>query len=176
MDTIHIDLDDVVRAGSVEAAICAAVEDYPMLLANSSAMGGQTFATSGPGGGWTRTFDAQDYARAAIRQEIGMSGCLPSDIMAINPEDGRVARGVNPEDGPFEQCVEKWDGSLTWSSDSLICLDVPSEEDALDYPLNMAAMARLAFEVHDDRSPLGEWRRLLGIIRTAAKAIEGIEQ
>jgi len=169
MKTIKIDLDDVRAAGSVTEAVRAAVRDRGnTLLADSSALGGQTFATSGPGSGWTRTFDAGDYASAAIGQDVAASGGNPSDSEAIDPEDGRVARGVAPE------ADEDWDGSVEWSDESIVEVVCPEVEDALEYPETVAKIAEAVIDYHGDRSSRKAWAALIRLIRTAAERLESI--
>ena len=97
MQTIKIDLQDVRKAGSVVEAIVAECERESIMLATSAAMGGQTFATSGPGSGWSKTFDASDYASAAIEDDVANSDCNPSESECVDPTDGRVASGVDPD-------------------------------------------------------------------------------
>ena len=67
---------DVITAGSIDAAVYAelrsmAEERDDLLLADESVTNGQTFVTSGPGGGWTKEFDSYDYARAAAEMWMG---------------------------------------------------------------------------------------------------------
>lgn len=168
---ITIDLSDVVRHGSVEAAITAVVDekDGEILLATSRAMGGQTFATSGPGPGWSRQFSAADYAREAILTDVRMSGCDPSASSAIDPSDGRLAHGVDPDDGA------EYEGEIAWEDDSCVHVEVPDVDEAIEHPSLVAEMAQSVIDHHGPESDRAEWRNLVSILRDAAEAMEDID-
>ena len=110
----RISIGEVNEHGSVAAAIAAVVSEKcgEVMLADSSAMGGQTFATSGPGPGWTKRFDVCDYARAAITEDVAHSGCKPSESSVIDPEDGRIGHGVDEFDEDGE-----WGDDGEWCSE-----------------------------------------------------------
>lgn len=165
---IKINLYKVKQAGSVEQAI---VQNCPddILVADSSAMGGQTFATSGPGPGWTCEFDASDYAKECIESDIANGGGAPSESSAINPETGRLAHGVDPAGD------EEWDGEIDWEEDSCVCIECPSIEDAIDDPKTTATMAQAVIDHHSAESDTEEWAQLIRRIRAAAEALEDID-
>lgn len=135
---IRVSIQDVNEHGTVAAAIAHIVTERcgEILVADSSAMGGQTFATSGPGPGWTKRFSVADYARVAIAEDVAHSGCKPSDSTVIDPEDGIIGHGVDEfdEDG-------NWTGKLAWEDESCIELVVPDQFDAAKYPAALATMA-----------------------------------
>jgi len=159
--TISIDIYDVIRAGSVRQAVEAACPD-DVMLATPAALGGQTFVTSGPGSGWTRVFDAGDYAVAAITEDAARSGASPTECMALDPDDGRIATGAE-------------DGGVKWSDDSVVRIEVPSEDDALTYPTLVAEMVASVIADHGAKSDKAEWKRLVQTLREAADALEGID-
>ena len=121
-----ITIDDVIRSGSVVQAVIDEMPD-DILIADASAKGGQTFATSGPGSGWAREFTAYDYAAAAIKKDVANSGCKPSESRVIDPEDGRMGHGVDDRSGDVE-----------WEDESSVLLFAPT--------LNEAAVHIDAFE------------------------------
>ena len=113
-----ITIDDVIRSGSVVQAVIDEMPD-DILIADASARGGQTFATSGPGSGWAREFTAYDYAAAAIKKDVANSGCKPSESRVIDPEDGRMGHGVDDRSGDVE-----------WDDESSVLLFAPTLDEA----------------------------------------------
>jgi hypothetical protein len=171
-EIVRIDLDDVLEFGSIENAIAGVCANRyrEILVADSSAMGGQTFATSGPGSGYTQQFDSGDYARAAIQQDVAESGCNPSESSVIDPSDGRIGHGVDNEDEE-----EDWSGEIQWEDESSVCVDCPSIEDAVGKPDIVAEMASAAIGIHYDHSDLEEWEELVTAIRKAADEFSDID-
>lgn len=166
--TVTIDLSDVVKHGGVEAAVVAAVEgDSEVLLATPQAMGGQTFATSGPGPGWTITFGASDYARAAIAEDIANSGCEPGESWAFDPTDGRVATGVAGDDGELSHVV--------WGDESIVRVECPDIGEAAEHPGLVAEMAKAVVNTHGDKSDRKAWAALVGSARELAESLDGID-
>jgi len=171
-EIVRIDLDDVRSFGSIENAIAGVCVNSEILVADSSAMGGQTFATSGPGPGWTQQFNSGDYAHAAIQQDIAESGCAPSSSSVINPSDGRIGHGMDNDEEDEE---EDWSGKIQWEDESSVCVDCPSIKDAVEKPAIVAEMARAAIEIHCDHSNLKEWEELVTAIRKAADKFSDID-
>lgn len=103
---IEVTLQDVIDAGGdFPAALRAVIEDRDdVMLADSSAMDGHTFATSGPGIGWTRNFDCNDYAQAAL--DMG--------FLAIDSDDGRIT-DVS-DDWEWDNTSDDWE----WSPESVV--------------------------------------------------------
>lgn len=150
---MRITLRDVRRAGSVSAAIEAECESSDSVAAATpAALSGQTFATSGPGPGWSRQFDANDYAARALADGA---------VSAIDPDDGREATLA--------------DGEVDWSDESVIELVCPSIEDAVDDPATVAIMVQAVIDHHHAASDCGEWRRLIEAMRAAAAALDDID-
>lgn len=166
---VTIDLDDVRTHGGVAAAVAECAGDE-IRVADPRAMGGQTFATSGPGPGRTTEFGPDDYARACIRGERCDSGADPSECMAIDPSDGRLATGEDSYDEDGD-----WDGGLEWSDDSVVRVERPSADDAVERPALVAEMARSVVDYHGPCSDRAAWRRLIEQIREAAEALEDID-
>lgn len=166
--TVTIDLGDVVKHGGIEAAVIAAVDgDSEVLLATPQAMGGQTFATSGPGPGWTKRFDATDYARAAIAEDIANSGCEPGESWAFDPADGRVATGVADDDGVMS--------GIEWGDESVVRVECPDIGEAADHPAVVAEMAAAVIATHGDRSDRKAWAALVESARQLTDALDGID-
>lgn len=73
---------------------------------------GSSFSTSGPGSGWSQQFDVRDYAKRALSEDYGASSYIDSD-------DGREATLDS-------------DGNLEWSDESVVEIELPSVEEALE--------------------------------------------
>jgi hypothetical protein len=169
MRDIRIDIDDVRRAGTVEAAIIAEAERLEISLATPSAMGGQTSACSGPGSGWQRNVDADESAAAAIHTEVA-AGAQPHEAEALDPEDGRVARGVDPDEGDEgDSC------SIEWDPGSVVEVVVPDDEEAILYPSQAAAMAQSVIDYHHASSDVRAWAMLIRRIRRAPRILDSID-
>lgn len=153
MENILIRINDVVDAGSVEAAIIAASQSADWASGDI----GPTFATSGPGSGWTKEYTSTDYARRALADDYGA-------IAYVDPDDGRVA--TLSGDG---------DGDVVWSEASEVVVEVPCVEDALRHPKAAMQMAISVRDEHHAASDVEAWRELLSDIQTAAEKLEGIE-
>ncbi|OJY94413.1 MAG: hypothetical protein BGP25_05325 [Lysobacterales bacterium 63-13] len=108
--SITITLRDVERHGSIRAAIIATCNEHDLYA--SGDLGGPTFATSGPGLGWSRQFDAMDYAGRALSDEYGAAGY-------IDAADGRMAT----------LCDE---GEIEWTDQSVVSLDDVTSAEILD--------------------------------------------
>jgi len=161
-----IDLDDVVAAGSVSAAIEQWAKDSDT---TSSGVMGSAFSTSGPGSGWSRTHSADDFASAAFA-----GGAL----YYIDSSDGRL-KGVEEADENDEGAECDAGGCYytegDWSDESEVRLEVPEIEDAIEHPSEAAAMAKAVIDYHSHRSDTAEWKQLIEQIRDAADAFDGID-
>lgn len=140
--TISIDISDVSSAGSIDAALIA----YCDRDGCTTACGviGPSFATSGPGPGWTIQYDACHYAALALSDEYGATEYL--DL-----SDGRLATGGYGED-------------IEWSDGSVVELVAPSIADALANPTVAREMAEAALDVHAARSDTAAWKRILDVL------------
>lgn len=78
---ITITLAQVIQHGSVVEALEAIIsESAEYVVCDERCTNGQTFVTSGPGGGYTRQLTVQDYAEAASAKEL----------TAVDLQDGRA--------------------------------------------------------------------------------------
>ena len=155
--TVTIDLDDVRAARGVPPALTAWCE-----ASEETACGviGPSFATSGPGSGWSCQFNESDYAVRAM--EGGA-------IYYLDIDDGRVASAPDwTKDTYAGQPIE-------WTSESAVCIRCPSIEDALEHPALVAEMVQAIIDHHHPESDCTAWRRLIESIRTAAAALEDID-
>jgi len=141
--TLSINIHYVRTAGSVSAAIVAAVEKT------------DTIACGVQG----RPYNGDDaeivYARRALEGEDGM-------MFYIDEGTGLVAT--------LEEGESADDSELSWSLYSVVELVVPSEEDALLYPAALGQMVR-ALETHGHRSKALAWEDLIKDIRAAAEEL-----
>jgi hypothetical protein len=181
-----IDLDDVRRAGGVYAALLKWAEASDTTSAGTV---GPEFSTSGPGNGWSVTHDANDFARRAFE-----GGAL----YYLDESDGRLASAVRVEQvEPAEGEAGYWtgddgeeygpddvthDGSggwvlidPEWSDESVVRLEVPDIEDAIEYPEIVAEMVRAVIDRHGSASDRAGWKKLVEDIKSAAESLDGID-
>ncbi|MCK9569771.1 hypothetical protein M0R72_12580 [Candidatus Pacearchaeota archaeon] len=166
---ITIDLDDVVAAGSVEAAIakwCERSDD------TSCGVVGSTFATSGPGSGWTRNFDASDYASRALREGA---------MYYVDESDGRMlsSESAEADDDDDDEILTDIGGGHyregEWTNKSVVCVECPDIDDAIEHPDMVAKMAKAIIDSHHAESDCSAWRKLIESIRSSAEAVEDID-
>ena len=109
---MKISIKDIARhENSIAKVIEAKAQDSDTI---ASGIIGPSFATSGPGAGWSHQYDVHDYAERALDDDYGATRYIDS-------EDGREAT-LNDE------------GEVEWSEESVIELLEPSVEDCMDYP------------------------------------------
>jgi hypothetical protein len=158
---VQIDIDDVVRHGSVEAAI----EAWAEIESRQTASGviGPEFSTSGPGSGWSKTHDASDFAERAVSDSYGA-------LYYIDSYDGRLASrpGWTEEGTSDEHPIE-------WTDESVVEVICPDFDDAMEHPEAVAKMASSVIEHHYAESDLRAWKMLIQSIQDAAKEIEDID-
>lgn len=63
----------------------------------------------------------------------------------------------------------------SWSDESVVCIECPDIEDAMDEPPMVAEMAAAVISYHHPESPCRKWRELIEQIRAAAEALEDID-
>lgn len=149
---MKIDLQDVRRAdNSVSRAIEQICSES---CSAASGVIGPSFATSGPGPGWSRNYDASDYAARALADDYGACSYVDS-------HDGREATLAD-------------DGEVVWSDESIVELVVPAEDDALAHPEALAAMVS-ALRTHSAESDIRAWKKLVESVRAASDALSGLE-
>ena len=156
---VTLDLDDVRRAGSVRAAILEWAEGSDD---TASGVIGPEFSTSGPGPGWSKAHDESDFARRALSPDYGA-------LYYIDADDGRLAERA---DGMIDTDDEP--GEVEWTSESVVRLECPSVEDAVEHPAVVAEMAQAVIDYHGAESDREDWRKLIVSIREAAEALEDI--
>jgi hypothetical protein len=151
---IEIDIDDVVKAGGIDEALTAWCEESDD---TSTGVIGPSFATSGPGAGWSEEYDAVDFARRA------MEG---GKLYYLDLEDGRLASSPEWTEDVYQgQDIE-------WTDESVVRIECPSLEDAMEVPETAAAMLRAVRDTYYDCSDCGEWLALLLKIKAASEAFE----
>jgi len=117
---------------------------------------GPSFATSGPGSGWSRQYDVTDYAKRALAHDYGAGSYIDSS-------DGREAT-LNDE------------GEVEWTEESVVEIETPSLEEALENPIDFAALASTADQYGADAE---EWESLVERVNnypsrnTALESIDG---
>lgn len=151
--TVVINLSDVVAAGGVRQAIEAFCEQSDTV---SCGVIGQSFATSGPGPGWSKNFGANDFASRAFE-----GGALAY----IDADDGRVKRDLG---GCYYTEGE-------WSDESEVYVECPDIEDAMEHPEFAAEMAESVIDHHHALSDVSAWKGLIEQIQAAADAFEDID-
>jgi len=155
---VTIDLDDVRKAGGVRQALAAWCEEESNLTA--CGVIGPSFSTSGPGSGWTCECDASDYASRAMH-----GGAL----YYLDLDDGRLASSPDWTDDDYH------DEPIEWSDASVVRIDCPDVEEAMENIDIVAEMARSVIDYHGAESDRAEWRTLIEAIRRAAEVLEDID-
>jgi hypothetical protein len=149
---MKITIEQVVEAGNnVASAIEAACKDHDSI---ASGVIGPSFATSGPGSGWSKQYDASDYAERALSGDYGASSYIDSS-------DGREAT--------LDELEE-----LDWSDESVIELVCPSLAEAMEYPDAYEAMIA-ALHLHDAETDPGPWNDLEERVDSQEKVQEIID-
>lgn len=149
---ITLTISDIAFAGSITAAIHAACKESDPLASGTI---GPSFACSGPGTGWSFDYDEIDYAKRALSDEYGAAGYVDAD-------DGRLATLDD-------------DGDLVWSDESVVALECPGEDEALDEPEALAKMYRGIISGRCIADDLRDWKDLLKRVRAAADALDEID-
>ena len=165
---VTIDIDDVKAAGGVEAAIIAACERSDSV---SSGVVGMECSTSGPGPGWSKQHGPDEWSREAFNGGA---------IAYVDATDGRVRRSESVDDDTDDDDIltDIGGGEYVvgdWSEDSEVCVECPSEDDALTHPDVAAAMARTVIDYHHPMSDLAAWRSLVAKIKASAAAFDDID-
>jgi hypothetical protein len=120
---------------------------------------GPAFATSGPGSGWSKQYDETDFAERSF--EGGALAYLDLD-------NGRLATSPEWTEGEYDgQPIE-------WTDESVVCLECPDIQEAIDDPEVFAEMAAAVAELHDAESNCREWAKMLASIRKLAECVEDV--
>jgi hypothetical protein len=134
---MKINITQIAQHGTIAAAIEAAAAEHDSI---ASGVIGSSFSTSGPGSGWSRQHDVNDFAARALSDEYGAGSYIDSS-------DGREAT-LDEE------------GDLEWSDESVIELITPTLEEALEKPEAFAVMLEGAQGVHGVNVYESEWSDL----------------
>lgn len=113
---------------------------------------GPSFATSAPGPGWSKQYDVSDYAKRALADDYGATSYIDS-------EDGREAT-LNDA------------GEIEWSDESVVEVELPSVEQALENPDEFAILARAAADFGNKE----EWEALIEKIENYPTRQEALER
>ena len=184
---VTIDLSDVRKAGSVEKAILAWAAESDT---TSAGVVGSSFSTSGPGSGWSVGHNALDYARRAFE-----GGAM----YYLDEADGRLAAAVpvtcddeeaaaedrvytGPDGTEYGDDEVTYDGSggyvlldPEWTDESVVRLECPDVEDAIEHTAAAAEMARAVIDTHGSCSDRAAWKKLIESIRAAAEELDGVD-
>lgn len=169
-----IDLNDVIRAGGLRAAMTAECERSDT---TSCGVIGPSFSTSGPGSGWSKQHDEDDFAARAFSEGAlyyldldngKLIGCEFAED-AERDEDGDLPDDVHTDIGGCQYRIGDW------SDESVIELVCPTVEDALEHPAEVAEMAQAVIDYHGPESDCKEWADLIDSIKTAAEALDEID-
>lgn len=162
MITIKLDFEDVLRHGGVRQAIEAYCENSDEVACG---VVGTAFSTSGPGSGWSVNHGATDFAARAIDPDHGA-------LYYLDVDDGRLATAAHGYDDDGS-----WDGEVSWSDDSVVCLECP-DWDEIDTPSRIAVaveMAKAVRDTHGAESDGKAWAELVRRIKDAAEAFVDID-
>lgn len=154
---ITITMSDVLQHGGIREALTNACDNSETVACG---VVGPAFSTSGPGSGWSKQYDETDFAARSF--EGGALAYLDLD-------NGRLATSPEWTEGEY-------DGQpISWSDESVVCLECPDIQEAIDDPDVFAEMAAAVAELHGAESPCSEWSKMLAAIRELAESIEDIE-
>lgn len=174
---LTINIHDVWNAGSVRSAIhewCDQSDD------TCSGIVGPSFSTSGPGPGWSTNHTASDYARRALCEGA---------LYYVDADNGRLASRdtVDLDDEECDDdgeptdpdiCYDHDDGEyfrIEWSDASVVCIECPTIEEAIEHPDVAAEMAQAVIDTHGPASDKAAWRKLIIAIREAAEAVADVD-
>lgn len=160
-----IDISDVAKAGSVSQAIVAWAKESDTV---ASGVVGSTFATSGPGIGWTQNYGTAEYAERALSE--GASAYIDEStglvLHSVHVDDADDDAEILTDIGGCEYAVGEW------SEESVVRLECPDEEDALANPKALGQMIEALVSHHSTRSDLWAWKVLVKKIEEAHEEIE----
>lgn len=163
-----LDIRDIRDAGSVEAALAKWCDESDLV---SGGVIGPAFSTSGPGPGWSKNHDESDYASRAF--EGGA-------VAYLDVQDGRWIEAEPVQEADVDEDTLRDIAGCAyaegdWSHGSVVRIEVPEIEDAIQYPEIAAMMAQSVADHHSPKSDGAAWRKLVEAIRTAAEAMEDVE-
>lgn len=164
---VTIDLADVVNAGGVESALLAWAAESDTTSAGTV---GPAFSTSGPGNGWSMTHGADDFALRAFE-----GGAL----YYLDAEDGRILTMIPGEGESEDDTYRDINGDEftvgDWSDASVVRLEVPNLDEAIEHPERVAEMVKAVIDHHGPLSDRKGWAELVKGIKEAADALSDID-
>ena len=121
---------------NITASISTMIEEYAK-ESDSVASGviGPSFSCSGPGSGWQKHHDVNDYAERALSDDYGA-------LSYIDSSDGR------------EATLE--DGEVVWSAESVVEIELPTVEQALEDMATWEIIKKEAADYGADQSEIDE--------------------
>lgn len=157
---VSIDIHEVVKHGTVENAIEAWAKESDTTASGTI---GPEFSTSGPGSGWSKTHGAADFAERAVSDGYGA-------LAYIDSSDGRLAtRPGWTEEGTSGE------HEIVWSDDSVVEVECPNIEDAIEHPETVREMAQAVIDYHGAESDREAWAKLVKEIQEAAEELRNID-
>lgn len=137
---MKITITDVVRHGSISAAIIAKAQDHDSI---ASGIIGPAFSTSGPGPGWQRNHDVSDYAARALDEDYGAASYIDADDGREATRDGIVyyvdrycAGSMRDISGPFASIEDA--RAVCHAGDADVSVEVEPSESVTEQLENMS--------------------------------------
>lgn len=113
----------------------------------------------GPGYGWSIQYDESDYAKRAMEEGA---------LYYLDVDDGRLASSPEWTDDVYGgQPIE-------WSDESVVELEAPCIEDAINNHVLVEQMAAEVIDNHYAESDVSEWIDLIGKIKAATDSFDNI--
>lgn len=170
---VTIDINDIRAAGSVGKAIFAWAEG-----SDDTSSGYTQSAESQP----TYAIQWRDGTKAVGYAARAMEG---GALYYVDHTDGRMigrSEVDDCEDGTYtdEDAVHHDFGGGhflvgDWSDESVVSIECPSIEDAIEYPEIVAEMAQSVIDYHFPMSDRAEWKKLIEAVKEAADALSDID-
>lgn len=166
MPHLTINLSDVRNAGGVSEAIFAACREHDSISSGYSQTveSAPTFAIE-----WRDGTSIDGYADRAFA-----GGALHY----IDSDDGRMVSQEPSEEGD-EDATRDLNGEAfvagDWSEDSVVALECPDFDDAMEHPDTVALMAQAVIDHHGACSNRVEWKKIIVAMKEAAEAVEDID-
>ena len=141
---MKISIQDILDHGGIPSAIEAIASEHDSI---ASGVIGPSFATSGPGPGWSQDFGCNDYAARALADDYGACSYIDS-------ADGREATLDEADD-------------VVWSDESVVELIAPSESQ-IDAHRSTVEMMIAALDAGHCIEGRGDWDDVRALIEANA--------